>query len=323
MGAVLGVCSAATCAANIACCCGSAACSLCCNACPSCKNSTSTRIVYSIFLLFGLILSCIVLIPGIREEMDKIPKFCEKEDKICDSLVGYLAVYRICFAMAAFFFFFCLIMYGVKSSKDPRSGIQNGFWGLKVLIYVGLIVGAFFIPTGTFVEGTANPSCNPFVNADPSVKSVDNQAIIGVVVMFLMVVYASVRTASSSQVGKLGMSNPAASATGSTEATTLREEGGANSDINLMEEGNRQQVYDDEQDQVAYSYSFYHFMLFLASLYVMMTLTNWYKPESSNIHNLTNSSVAVWIKITSSWMGLLLFIWTLIAPVLFPDRDFD
>lgn len=391
--------------------------------------------------------------------MDKIPKFCEKEDKICDSLVGYLAVYRICFAMAAFFFFFCLIMYGVKSSKDPRSGIQNGFWGLKVLIYVGLIVGAFFIPTGTFVEvwmyfgligaflfiliqlvllvdfahswnsswvekmeeggskvwaglllfftflmyGTAvagiiclyiyfthgvesapekkchtnkffisfnlilcviasalaihpkiqerqprsgllqaavitlyavyltwsallynpDPSCNPFVNPDPSVKSIDNQATIGVVVMFLMVVYASVRTASSSQVGKLGMSNPAASATGSTEATTLREEGGANSDINLMEEGNRQQVYDDEQDQVAYSYSFYHFMLFLASLYVMMTLTNWYKPESSNIHNLTNSSVAVWIKITSSWMGLLLFIWTLIAPVLFPDRDFD
>ena len=77
MGAVLGVCSAATCAANLACCCGTAACGLCCKACPTCKNSTSTRIVYSLFLLFGLISSCIVLIPGIRQEMDKIPKFCE------------------------------------------------------------------------------------------------------------------------------------------------------------------------------------------------------------------------------------------------------
>ena len=44
-------------------------------------------------------------------------------------------------------------MYGVRCSKDPRSGIQNGFWGIKVLIYIGLIVGAFFIPSGTFVEG--------------------------------------------------------------------------------------------------------------------------------------------------------------------------
>ena len=44
-------------------------------------------------------------------------------------------------------------MYGVSSSKDPRSGIQNGFWGIKVLIYVGAIVGAFFIPSGTFTEG--------------------------------------------------------------------------------------------------------------------------------------------------------------------------
>ena len=77
MGAVFGVCTAASCAANIACCCGSAACSLCCKACPTCKNSTSTRIVYSVFLLFGLIISCIVLIPGIRQELDKIPKFCE------------------------------------------------------------------------------------------------------------------------------------------------------------------------------------------------------------------------------------------------------
>ena len=44
----------------------------------------------------------------------------------CDSVVGFLAVYRVCFAMAMFFILFAVIMIKVSSSKDPRSKIQNG-----------------------------------------------------------------------------------------------------------------------------------------------------------------------------------------------------
>lgn len=86
----------------------------------------------------------------------------------------------------------------------------------------------------------SDSSCNPFVNTDASVKSIDTQAIIGLVLMFLLVIYASIRTASSSQVGKLAMASRASTG-GPSEATTLREGGGA-SDVNLIEEGSRQQV---------------------------------------------------------------------------------
>ena len=86
----------------------------------------------------------------------------------------------------------------------------------------------------------SDSSCNPFVNTDPSIKSIDTQAIIGLVLMFLLVIYASIRTASSSQVGKLALASRASTG-GTSEATTLRE-GGEASDVNLMEEGSRQQV---------------------------------------------------------------------------------
>ena len=72
----------------------------------------------------------------------------------CQDIVGYLAVYRVMFAVCCFFLLFMLIMFGVKNSKDARSGIQNGFWGIKLLLVIGGVVGAFFIPNaGSFSEG--------------------------------------------------------------------------------------------------------------------------------------------------------------------------
>lgn len=73
----------------------------------------------------------------------------------------------------------------------------------------------------------------------------------------------SIRSSNNAQVNKLMQTEEGQGLTASDEAAT-------------GEDGVRRAV-DNEEEGVTYSYSFFHFSLFLASLYIMMTLTNWYK----------------------------------------------
>ncbi|XP_034841431.1 probable serine incorporator isoform X2 [Maniola hyperantus] len=452
MGAVLGLCSAA----QLACCCGSAACSLCCSACPSCANSTSTRLMYTLMMLLVMVVACITLAPGLHDQMKKVP-FCTNSTGLmpgsfkvdCDQAVGYLAVYRICFATCLFFCLMALIMIGVKSSKDPRAGIQNGFWGIKYLVVIGGIIGAFFIPEGSFAstwmvfgmiggfcfiliqliliidfahswaerwvsnyEETQSkgwysalllamlscyaltitgivllyvyytkpdgcdlskffisfnlilvvgasaisilPSvqehqprsgllqsavvslyvmyltwsalsnsvgeCNASFTGDKQESkedlywsSFDKQSIIGLVIWVLSVLYSSIRTASSSS--KITMSDHILAKEGSGGYGSIEGDGAGG-------EAGREEtkVFDNEEDDVAYSWTFFHIVFALATLYIMMTLTNWYNPSSQLSKENTAS---MWIKITSSWLCVGLYVWTLIAPAVLPERDFS
>ncbi|XP_033227470.1 probable serine incorporator isoform X2 [Belonocnema kinseyi] len=395
--------------AQLACLCGSTACSFCCSQCPTCRNSTSTRIMYALMLMLGTIAACITLAPSLQETLKKVP-FCANSSNLvptsftidCQSAVGYLAVYRICFILTLFFFLMSVIMLRVRSSKDPRSPIQNGFWAIKYLLIIGGIIGSFFIPEGSFgptwmyfgmiggflfviiqlilivdfahswadawvgnyeeteskgwyfallastflnyalaftgivllyvyftlphdcslnkffisfnlilciltsaisilpsvqehqprsgllqasvvslyvvyltwsgVSNSPDHSCNPGVlgiinGNDISAQNkvaFDKESVIGLVIWFSCVLYSSLRTASKSS--KITMSE-----------TVLVKDNGAVEGRNGDVEGNETKVWDNEEDTVAYNWSFFHLMFALATLYVMMTLTNWYK----------------------------------------------
>uniref|UniRef100_A0A8C5CIL6 Serine incorporator 1 n=1 Tax=Gadus morhua TaxID=8049 RepID=A0A8C5CIL6_GADMO len=144
---------------HIPCLCGSAPCLLC-RCCPSGNNSTVTRLIYAFFLMLGVGVACIMLMPGMEAHLNNIPGFCEggmgsslpgvKGHVNCDVLVGYKAVYRTCFGMAMFFLLFSLLMIKVRSSQDPRASLHNGFWFFKFATVVAITVGAFFIPEGSF-----------------------------------------------------------------------------------------------------------------------------------------------------------------------------
>lgn len=84
---------------------------------------------------------------------------------------------------------------------------------------------------------------------------------------------------------------------------------------------------EDEDEGVTYSYSFFHLMFVLAILYMAMILTNWKSVSKSSDEssgtaiNVDYGMTAVWVKYSSSVAVLLLYVWTLLAPVIFPDRE--
>lgn len=85
----------------------------------------------------------------------------------------------------------------------------------------------------------------------------------------MLVVLFSVRNSTHSNMGRLTLQS-------AQEDTTLSDP----VDSSDQERGG-QRVHDNEKDAVAYSYSFFHFIFMLASFYVMMTLTNWYRSVDS------------------------------------------
>ncbi|CAB1319900.1 unnamed protein product [Coregonus sp. 'balchen'] len=81
-------------------------------------------------------------------------------------------------------------------------------------------------------------------------------------------------------------------------------------DYDEEQTGGGQNVLYDEKQGTIYSYTYFHFVFFLGSLYVMMT-----------IEKLLDGSWSVfWIKMASCWVCLILYMWTLLAPMVCPKR---
>lgn len=77
----------------------------------------------------------------------------------------------------------------------------------------------------------------------------------------------------------------------------------------------------DEFVPVSYNYAFFHMIFALASMYMAMLMTGWGEVEQDK-ERIDVGWASVWVKICAQWLTGLLYVWTLIAPSLFPDRDF-
>ncbi|KAL4910019.1 hypothetical protein BDW74DRAFT_165279 [Aspergillus multicolor] len=142
--------SAGTVLTAVGSCCGAATCSAVCSACGKFNNSMATRIAYAFILLINSIVSWIMLTPWALKKLQHLT--LDYMEIKCDGkeCYGWVAVHRINFGLGLFHLVLAVFLLGVRSSKDNRAALQNGFWGPKIVLWLLFVVMSFFIPESFF-----------------------------------------------------------------------------------------------------------------------------------------------------------------------------
>lgn len=61
-----------------------------------------------------------------------------------------------------------------------------------------------------------------------------------------------------------------------------------------------------------------------AAIYYAMLLTNWGSPVylTQNAYFFSPNNTSYWCQLTAMWVSMAIYLFSLLAPVLFPDRHF-
>ncbi|TYH82296.1 hypothetical protein ES332_D02G050300v1 [Gossypium tomentosum] len=146
--------------------------------------------------------------------------------------------------------------------------------------------------------------CNGLHNKASAVSL--STLILGMLTTVLSVIYSALRAGSSTT-----FLSPPSSPKAGTKKPLLEGDD--------IEEG--KETKEKEARPVSYSYSFFHLIFALASMYSAMLLSGW--TSSSDSSDLVDVGwTSVWVRICTEWVTAALYVWTLVAPLIIPDREF-
>lgn len=218
---------------------------------------------------------------------------------------------------------------------NPKAGLAQS---AMVAIYCSyLIMSAVSMEP----DNDGSKHCNPMAFSQGTRTTT---IVLGAIVTMLTVAYTTTRAATQS----LGLGNNRGgirlpdedehdlvitqpSARREMRAEALRravEEGSLPADALLSDDeedgssssGNA--PHDDERGSTQYNYAVFHIIFFLATAWVATLITQGYDndKQDGDFATVGRTMWASWVKIVSSWICYAMYTWTLVAPVVLPDR---
>lgn len=244
-----------------------------------------------------------------------------------------------------------MCIHPVVQEHNPRSGLAQS---AMVAAYCSYLI---FSAVSNHVH--EQQACNPLRNGSTTANgSKTTVLLLGAVFTFLAIAYSTSRAATQSRalVGKgkkrgtihlpdndldghseLGIvtTQPKRTETPRYQALLAAVEAGAIPASALDEEESDEEDEvvgdnrDDERSGTRYNYSWFHVIFAIGAMYVATLLTDWNivskhpvpgAGDSRSDVYIGQSEVAMWMRVVSSWVCMLLYIWSLVAPVLMPER---
>lgn len=181
------------------------------------------------------------------------------------------------------------------------------------------------------VTKNPNETCNPQLGND-DVLSI----IIGVGLTVVSIGYVGWSTTADKTLSRGNDDNTDEEVTAAAEMTTSQTRqaskvGGVvtygTQDEDDEGEGGEGATADDKEENVSSTFSNnwkLNIALAVVTCWYSMALTGWGSIEADGtVANPQVGEINMWIIVSSQWFALLLYCWTLVAPRLFPDRDFS
>lgn len=235
---------------------------------------------------------------------------------------------------------------------NPRSGLAQS--GMVVAYTAYLVTSAI----ANHDDGPGRGHCNPLQSRAAGARS--GMVALGAVFTFLAIAYSTSRAATQSKALVGRGKRPIALADGygaleqedGGELTPVRQQPARQDSLRyqalvaavaagsipasaLEEEDEDDEVAapsDDEREGTRYNYTWFHLVFVMATMYVAVLLTDWNvvkgvadavgEGEATPV-KIGRSVLAMWMRIVSSWVCLALYAWSLLAPVVLPDRFGD